>query len=62
MSEGTEKKKVNRKTGPKPLYVLVKQADDGEIESLEVTRNAATATKFLSNNPGAQAIEKSLTA
>jgi hypothetical protein len=60
MSEGT-KKKASRKTGPKPIFTIIKTGDDG-VELLELTRNASTAMKLLAANPGAEVLEKELAA
>jgi len=61
-NETTEKKAkaTRRATGPKPVYVLYKPAitEDGKVDSLELTRNASRAMKFLSDNPGAKVEER----
>jgi hypothetical protein len=61
MSEGT-KKKANRKTGPKPIFTIIKIGEEGNVELLELTRNASTAMKTLAANPGAEVLEKELAA
>lgn len=64
MAEGLEKKKTRRATGPKPVYVLYKPEidDNGNITDLQITRSAAVAMRYLSENPGAKVAEKAVTA